>query len=88
MDIKYQYCSPEVWGGIECSINRVGHEYFDQLQFSEFYERKELLQRVADLGVTSFRLPILWEKHVTTQGDRIDWTFAEECLSYLQSRNI
>jgi dTDP-4-dehydrorhamnose reductase len=88
MDIKYQYCNPEVWGGIECSINRVGHEYFDQFQLSGFYDRKELLQRVADLGVTSLRFPILWEKHVTARGDQIDWTFADECLSYLQSRKI
>ena len=89
MDIKYPYYNhPEVWGGIECSINRVGHEYFDQFQLSGFYDRRELLQRVADLGVTSLRFPILWEKHVTAHGDRIDWTFTDQSLSYLQSRNI
>ncbi|HSB92204.1 MAG TPA: family 1 glycosylhydrolase, partial [Flavitalea sp.] len=88
MDTKYPYCNPEVWGGIECSINRVGHEYFDQFQLSGFYNRKELLQRVADLGVTSLRFPILWEKHVVAPGAPIDWTFASESLSYLESRKI
>jgi dTDP-4-dehydrorhamnose reductase len=88
MDTKYPYCNPEVWGGIECSINRVGHEYFDQFQLSSFYDRKELLHRVADLGVTSLRFPILWEKHVTAPDNIIDWTFADECLAYLKSRNI
>jgi len=88
MDTKYPYCNPEVWGGIECSINRVGHEYFDQFHFSGFYERKDLLRRVADLGITSLRLPILWEKHVKEQDADIDWTFAEECLTVLRDRNI
>src|SRR6476620_11694560 len=88
MDTKYPYCNPEVWGGIECSINRVGHEYFDQFQYSGFYKRKELLQQVADLGVTSLRFPILWDKHVSVQNGAIDWSFAEECLSYLEQRDI
>lgn len=88
MDTKYRYCNPEIWGGIECSINRVNNEYFDQFQFAGLYERKDLLTRVADLGISSLRFPILWEKHVTEENAVIDWSFTASSLEYLRSRNI
>ena len=27
MDTKYPYCNPEMWGGIECTINRVDDNF-------------------------------------------------------------
>ena len=49
MDTKSHYCNPEIWGGIECTINRVKDSYFDQLEYSGHYDSartiSELLQR-------------------------------------------
>lgn len=42
----------EIWGGIECTINRVGNQYIDQLEYSGYYERGTSdIDLVADLGM-------------------------------------
>ena len=37
----------EVWAGVECTVNRVGDEYFDQLERSCHDTRLEDLDRFA-----------------------------------------
>ncbi|HEY7811530.1 MAG TPA: dTDP-4-dehydrorhamnose reductase [Allosphingosinicella sp.] len=54
--------SIELWGGYECTVNRVGHEWFDQTPRSGHEERIDDLQLFADLGVRSLRYPALWER--------------------------
>jgi dTDP-4-dehydrorhamnose reductase len=61
-DKKNLYYNPEVWGGIECTINRVGDAWFDQLQYADFYNKPHL-HAMADLGIKKIRFPVLWEKH-------------------------
>jgi len=51
---------PELWAGVECTINRVGDEYFDQLRFSGHRDRLEDLDRFAALGIRTLRYPVLW----------------------------
>jgi dTDP-4-dehydrorhamnose reductase len=29
----------EIWGGIECTINRIGNDFKDQLDYSGHYQR-------------------------------------------------
>jgi len=41
----------EIWGGIECTINRVGDQYFDQLTYQGHYARSGDLKLLADLGI-------------------------------------
>src|SRR4051812_30920975 len=42
----------EIWGGVECTVNRVGDRYFDQLALSGHAERiEEDLERIASLGI-------------------------------------
>jgi len=71
---KSPYYSPEVWGGIECTINRVGDTYFDQLQYACLYQQPHL-EALADLGIKKLRFPILWEKHQPERSTGIDWTW-------------
>lgn len=75
----------EVWGGIECTINRVADSYFDQLGYSGHYERPEDIDLFAGLGIKKMRYPILWEKHQPQRDTSIDWTFATERLEKLKS---
>ena len=65
--------SLEVWAGIECSLNRVGDQYVDQLQRGGQYVRPDDIDRLAALGVRSVRFPVLWER-VEALGERAwDW---------------
>jgi len=52
----------QLWGGIECTVNRVGTEYFDQLEYSGHSRRVVDLERIAELGVSALRYPLLWER--------------------------
>ena len=61
-----QYKSTEIWGGIECTINRVKDRFFDQLNYSQHYKRESDIELIADLGIKKIRYPVLWEKTSTT----------------------
>ena len=88
MDTRSHYCSPEIWGGIECTINRVKDEYFDQLEYSGHYVRDDDIDIIAQLGVKAMRFPILWERHQPERAHLIDWSWTEKRLSRLQQSNI
>ncbi|GAC1379437.1 MAG: hypothetical protein NVSMB45_01550 [Ginsengibacter sp.] len=86
---RSQQCShPEVWGGIECTINRVGDQYFDQLDYAGHYNRPDDLKAVAGLGISKLRYPVLWEYHEKEHGQDIDWHHSERQLLFLKSQNI
>lgn len=82
------YCKPEIWGGVECTINRVKDEFRDQLEFSGYYTRENDIDLFAGLGIKAFRFPILWERHQPAIDTVIDWGWAESQLAKLQSYNI
>ncbi len=62
----------ELWGGIECTINRVKDLYLDQLEYANHYQRENDLSLIAGLGITTLRYPILWERHQPSQDAEID----------------
>lgn len=78
----------EVWGGIECTVNRVKDSYFDQLNYAGHYNRETDFGLFADLGIKKLRYPVLWEKHQPKQDSEIDWTQAEKSLNRLKELNI
>jgi dTDP-4-dehydrorhamnose reductase len=78
----------EIWGGIECTINRVGDQYFDQLTYQGHYARSGDLKLLADLGIKKLRYPILWEKHLPQADEAIKWDFVSEQVNFLQHNNI
>lgn len=80
--------SIEVWGGLECSINRVGHQYFDQLSFSGHYDRQNDIKEIKNLGLKKIRYPVLWEKHQPEADTSIDWSFVEKNLVELNENGI
>ena len=88
MDTKSQFCNPEIWGGIECTINRVCDAYFDQLEYSGHYNRPDDIGLIADLGVKALRVPVLWERHQPTLGAAIDWSWTEGNLDQLRHYGI
>ena len=52
----------ELWGGIECTLNRVGDQYFDQLKYSGHDRRPDDLNVFAETGLRTIRYPFLWER--------------------------
>ena len=86
-DQKRPYYNPEVWGGIECTINRVDNAFFDQLQYSKFYEQPQT-EAIVDLGIKKLRFPILWEKHQPAFNCNIDWLWTQQQLQILQANNV
>lgn len=58
---------PELWAGVECTVNRVGDSYSDQLERSGRALRIKDLERLAELGVRRLRYPILWERTAPEQ---------------------
>jgi dTDP-4-dehydrorhamnose reductase len=78
----------ELWGGIECTINRVKDKYFDQLEYAGHYKREDDIDKIATLGIMALRYPVLWEKHQPEAGSKISWAFAEKNLNKLRSHGI
>ncbi len=88
MDKPIPYCNPEIWGGIECTINRVQNTYIDQLHHSGHYYRDGDIELLSSLGIKRMRYPLLWEKHQPDKNDAIDWTWSEKQLNKLRDKNI
>jgi dTDP-4-dehydrorhamnose reductase len=87
-EIKYPSCDPEVWGGIESTINRIGNEYRDQADYSGHYKRKDDIERFAGLGIHKLRYPVLWEKHLPDKNGRINWQWITGQLNSIRDHNI
>ncbi|MFM8321758.1 MAG: family 1 glycosylhydrolase [Chloroflexota bacterium] len=73
----------EIWGGIECTVNRVADRFFDQLEWSGHAGRIADLQTFAELGLTEIRYPLLWERIAPHGLDQADWSWADERLQQL-----
>ena len=76
--------TPEIWGGIECTINRVGDEFYDQLQRAGHYEREDDIAHFAALGISKIRYPLLWEKHEPCKEQPIDWRCSAKRLDKIR----
>jgi dTDP-4-dehydrorhamnose reductase len=79
---------PEVWAGVECTVNRVGEVYFDQMEWNGHARRLDDLDRFAALGIRALRYPVLWER--TAPGDLADadWSWPDERLHRLRALGI
>lgn len=59
--------APELWGGIEATVNRIGNQYYDQLELSGHAKRSDDIERLAACGIRALRYPVLWEHHAEGQ---------------------
>lgn len=79
---------PEIWGGIECTINRIGNSFRDQLHYCGHYTRTGDIERIANLGIRALRYPVLWERHQPEKDRDIDWSWAAHQLQKIRNNNI
>jgi dTDP-4-dehydrorhamnose reductase len=80
--------APALWGGIECTVNRVGDRYFDQLERSGHAQRASDIDLFADLGLTTLRYPVLWERIAPRGLLAADWSWPDERLTRLAAHGI
>ena len=78
----------ELWAGAECTVNRVGDRFRDQLEHSGFSSRLEDLDRLASLGVRRLRFPLLWERTAPQSPDQQDWRWADTRIGRLHELGI
>lgn len=75
----------ELWGGIECTINRIGDRYSDQLERCGHYGRLSDLDRIAALGVKTIRYPALWEQVMPDGSTRPQWRQTDDALTRIRA---
>lgn len=78
----------EIWGGVECTHNRVGDQYFDQLDRTGHTWREDDLDRFADLGLRALRYPVLWERVAPRGVATADWSWPDARLARLRQHGI
>lgn len=80
--------TPALWAGVEATVNRVGNKYSDQIERSGHALRITDLDRLASLGITAVRYPVLWERTAPRSLNELDWRWADERLNYLRQLGI
>src|SRR4051812_17457498 len=78
----------ELWGGLECTVNRVGDVDFDQLERNGHASRVSDLALFAGLGIRAIRYPVLWERIAPGRFDAIDWSWPDERLQRLRELDV
>ncbi len=74
----------ELWGGHECTVNRVHDRFFDQTVRTGHQDRLDDLARFASLGTKALRYPVLWERVSPEAPDRSDWRWTDERLTEIR----
>jgi dTDP-4-dehydrorhamnose reductase len=78
----------ELWGGVECTVNRLHDRFFDQTRRTGHHDRLDDLDRISDLGIRVLRYPVLWERVAPRGLETADWSWTDQRLSRLRQLNI
>jgi dTDP-4-dehydrorhamnose reductase len=77
----------ELWGGLECSVVRVGDDIRNQIVETGHHDRALDLDLIAELGIETLRYPILWET-VALSPDCDNWRWHDLRLKQLRKLGI
>lgn len=78
----------ELWGGLECTVARIGDDFRDQSLETGHRDRIEDLDRIADLGIETLRYPLLWETISPASPDETDFSWHDERVARMQQLGI
>jgi len=78
----------ELWGGHECTVNRVGDAFFDQTRRSGHHRRLSDLDRFAELGLKALRYPVLWERVDARATGEPDWRWTDRRLGRIRELGL
>ncbi|KEQ52428.1 SDR family oxidoreductase [Sphingobium chlorophenolicum] len=79
---------PQLWGGLECTVNRVHDRYRDQIRATGHHDRPDDLDLLSDTGICALRYPILWERISPDDPARCDWDWTDQRLGRLRQLGI
>lgn len=77
-----------LWGGLECTVNRVRDTYFSQVDRNGHAGRRTDIERFASLGIKAIRYPVLWELTAPDGLGSADWSTSDERLAALQQLGV
>lgn len=78
----------QLWAGPECTVNRLGDRYRDQLELTGFASRLDDLNRLAELGVRCLRFPLLWERTAPHAPKQFEWQWSDQRLERLRALHV
>ena len=78
----------ELWGGLECTVARIGDTFRDQSAETGHRGRSEDLDAVAALGIRTLRYPVLWETIAPNRPDEPEWGWHDARLRRLRELGI
>lgn len=78
----------QVWGGIECSIVRIGNAFRNQLEETGHLRRPADLDLIAALGIRTLRFPVLMEAISPDSPGHGDWRWHDHALDKLRRLGI
>ncbi len=78
----------EIWGGAECTVNRVGDRFFDQLLRTGHQDRTADLDDIFSLGVSRIRVPVLWERVQPHGAAARSWAWSDAYLARCRERGV
>ncbi len=89
IDIATSASAPlELWGGLECTVVRIGDEFRNQVVETGHSARLGDLQSLADLGVRAVRYPIVWETVAPHSPHELDFSWHDARLQKLRDLGI
>jgi dTDP-4-dehydrorhamnose reductase len=78
----------ELWGGLECTVARIGDDFRNQSLETGHSDRIDDLDRIAELGIRTLRYPVLWEAISPESPDSTDFSWHDIRLKRLQDLGI
>ena len=77
----------ELWAGPECTVNRVGDRFHDQLAATGFPQGLQAIDDLASLGIRKMRFPLIWERTEPTRG-QYDWAWGDQGIARLAELHV
>lgn len=78
----------ELWGGVECTVNRVGDHFFDQVRRTGHHDRPDDVALLASTGIAAVRYPVVWERVAPDGLERADWSWTDDRLARLRDHGL
>lgn len=78
----------ELWGGVECTVVRIGDEFRNQIVETGHVARLEDLDEIARLGIKAIRYPIVWETVAPDDPEALDFSWHDERLERLRQLGV
>ncbi|HEX4922919.1 MAG TPA: family 1 glycosylhydrolase [Bdellovibrionales bacterium] len=80
--------SLELWGGVECTMNRVGDRIFDQLARNGHRGRLGDFDLFKNLGLKALRHGVLWEQVAPESLESCDWAWSDASLGRMRELGL